>query len=132
MSNDLRLWLWEKKPYEPLLDAAQRIWSESFGMSRRSGTVGLLVWGSRPNLRKRRSAVNLLVTPTRKRTLAELELSAEKVGYGQKGMRGLPCNCGESFCRKRARRVSERQPVPSITLDFGRCVLGEVALREGG
>jgi len=38
MSNDLRLRLLEKnRPYEPLVDAARRIWSESFGMSRRSG-----------------------------------------------------------------------------------------------
>ena len=94
MSNDLRLRLLEKnRPYEPLVDAARRIWSESFGMSRRSGKDRRRRWvagvgkQTKPTLEKdfidkRRSAVNLLVTPTRKQTLAELELSAEKLSAG--------------------------------------------------
>ena len=109
----------------------------------RSGAVGLLVWGSRPNLRLRRTSLTndgplstCCWSPPQENGLGHLQsssclLRSSLLGYGQKGMRRLPCNCGESFCRKRARRVSESQPVPSITLDFGRCVLGEVALREG-
>ena len=94
MSNDLRLRLLEKnRPYELLIGVTQRIWSESFGMSRRSGKDHGRRWvagvrkQAKPALEKdfvdkRRSAVGLLVTPTRKRTLTELELSAEKLSAG--------------------------------------------------
>ena len=86
---------------------------------------------------KRRSAVNLLVTPTRKRTLAELELSAEKLSAGvwSEGHEKAAVQLWRELCRKRARRVSESQTVDSqaslLTLG-GACSLGKVALREGG